>query len=57
MWLAVLEDDDGVWFDDPLPTEGTKAGAINNAHAMWPIVPEGHRIVLYWCRIECDVPE
>ena len=49
MWLAALEAEDGSWDDDPLPTDGTREMAADNARAMWPLRDEGQSIVLYRC--------
>ncbi len=55
MWLAVLEDSQGCWDDDPLPTDGSKADAVSNAQAMWPKIPSGHRVALYNCTFEQEI--
>ncbi len=55
MWLAALEAEDGSWSDDPLVTDGLKEVAINNAQAMWPSIPPGHRIALYKCHFDQEI--
>lgn len=61
MWLAILENEDGTWNDDPIGAE-TKEQAIELAKKQWPTVSKkrfGEMICLYECRFkeEIEVPE
>jgi hypothetical protein len=54
MYLATCEDQDGMWWDDPISAD-TRDDAKAIALKRWKDVPEGIAIVLWRCTSEGEV--
>jgi hypothetical protein len=52
-WLAALEDENGIWLDDPIGYD-TKPAAVEWALVRWPKrkLEPSHVIVIYRCVID-----
>jgi len=57
MWLVTCEDEQGMWWDDPIAAD-TEEEARKIALRKWTDAPEGVALVLYRCdsRGEVDRP-
>lgn len=54
MWLATCEDEDGMWFDDPI-AGNTEDEVSRVALETWADLPEGVAIVLWHCSSKGEV--
>ena len=54
MYLATLEDEDGIWFADPIAAD-TREDAERIAKKMWPSPSPEHAIMLYACSWVCEL--
>lgn len=54
MWLVTCEDDQGMWWDDPIAAD-TEDEARKIALEKWARVPEGIALVLYHCTSKSEI--